>query len=137
MLVRQILSLLKVEMHLQRCPEMDEQTHLRLRSYSWPGNVRELRNFLERSVIMSGGRRIDSAHLDPAEACPSDRCWTLSFPPQPSLEEVVRNLRHEMVLEGLRKSGGNRQAAARMLGISRYTLRRLLEGFGGNGRNST
>ncbi|MEW6348487.1 MAG: sigma 54-interacting transcriptional regulator [Thermodesulfobacteriota bacterium] len=137
LLVTQILALLKVEMQLQSKPEFDGQTLQRLCAYAWPGNVRELRNFLERSIIMSRGKRIDSAYLDPGETCPTDRCWTLQFPPVPSLEEVVRNLREEMVLESLRQSGGNKQAASRLLGISRYTLRRLLEGFADSGRHRT
>lgn len=126
LLVQQILALLKIEMQLQRLPDVDQKTLERLRRYSWPGNVRELRNFLERSIIMTGGKRIDSAYLDSAEVCPADRCWSLTFPPVPSLDEVVRNLKEEMVEESLRASGGNKQEASRLLGISRFSLRRLL-----------
>ncbi|MBI5247850.1 MAG: sigma 54-interacting transcriptional regulator, partial [Desulfomonile tiedjei] len=127
MLVQQILGLLKVEMQLQSTPELDDKTRQRLSLYPWPGNIRELRNFLERSIIMSGGRRIDGAYLDSAETCFGDRCWTLAFPPVPSLDAVVRNLKEEMVKESLRHAGGNRQEASRRLGISRFSLRRLLE----------
>jgi len=130
-LVQQVLGLLKLEMHLQSMPEVDETTLGRLRAYSWPGNVRELRNFLERSIIMTGARRIDVAHLESVDACVQGRCWTLAFQPVPSLDEAIRNLRRDMVRESLHQTGGNRQAASRLLGISRFSLRRLLEGMGG------
>jgi PAS domain S-box-containing protein len=133
-LVEQILALLKVEMHLQTLPVLDKKTLDRLCRYSWPGNVRELRNFLERSIIMTRGKRIDSAYLDSAEACPAERCWTLTFPPIPSLDSVVQNLKDEMVAEGLRLASGNKQEASRLLGISRYSLRRLLQKGAGRDR---
>jgi DNA-binding NtrC family response regulator len=126
-LIQRILDLLKVEMQLQQLPEINEETQERLRGYSWPGNVRELRNFLERSIIMSGGRTIDSVYLQPDEACLSGRCWTIAFPPAPSLDDVVRNLRCDMALESLRQTEGNKQEAANLLGISRFSLRRLLQ----------
>ncbi len=128
-LVEQILGALKVEMQLQRLPELSESTLETLRHYPWPGNIRELRNFLERSIIMSGGKRIDAAFLDSADVCHGEKCWTLAFPPAPSLDEVVRNLKEEMVRESLHHAGGNRQEASRLLGISRFSLRRLLEGM--------
>lgn len=117
-------------MQLQQSPDLDDKTLEKICRYPWPGNVRELRNFLERSIIMSGGKRIDSAHLESVDACPTDRCWTLAFPPVPSLDEVVRDLKRDMVLESLRHTGGNRQAASELLGISRFSLRRLLASLG-------
>jgi len=136
-LIKQILASLKVDMQLSHMPEIDNNTLARLCRYSWPGNVRELRNFLERSIIMSGGTRIDSVYLDTADTCPAERCWTFAFPPVPSLDEVVRNLRREMVLESLHHAGGSRKAASRLLGISRFSLRRLMEGLGLNVRHRT
>lgn len=136
-LARQILASLRLEMQLHQLPEMDDETIERLCQYSWPGNVRELRNFLERSIIMSEGKRIDSAHLECDEPCLADRCWTVTFPPVPSLDELVRNLRREMVVESLRQTEGNRQAASDLLGISRYSLRRLLKSLGLTGRMRT
>ena len=136
-LARQILASLRVEMQLHHIPEMDDETVDKLCQYSWPGNVRELRNFLERSIIMSKGNRIDSAHLDCDEACQAGQCWTVAFPPVPSLDEVVRNLRREMVLESLRQTEGSRQAASDLLGISRYSMRRLLKSLGLTGRKRT
>lgn len=129
MLVQQILCLLKVDMQLQSTPELDEKTLERLSLYPWPGNIRELRNFLERSIIMSGGKRIDGSYLDSAATCSADRCWTLTFPPLPSLEVLIKNLKEDMVKESLRQAEGSRQMASRLLGISRFSLRRLLEGM--------
>lgn len=137
LLATQILALLRVEMQLQYVPEMDHETLGKLSKYQWPGNVRELRNFLERSMIMSKGERIDCAHLELDEACLSGQCWTMAFPPSPSLDDMVRNLRREMAIESLRQTDGNRQAAADLLGISRFSLRRLLKSLGIDERKRT
>ncbi|WP_169316379.1 sigma 54-interacting transcriptional regulator [Desulfomonile tiedjei] len=126
-LVKQILDVLRVDMQLQSVPDIDKNTLETLSLYSWPGNIRELRNFLERSIIMSRGNRIDGSFLNAEEVCHADKCWTLRFPPVPSLDEVIRDLKEDMVKESLHHTGGNKQEASRLLGISRFSLRRLLE----------
>jgi DNA-binding NtrC family response regulator len=136
-LAQQILGLLKVELQLQQTPTADDTTLQRICRYSWPGNVRELRNFLERSIIMSGGKRIDSTYLDATDACPVGPCWTLTFPPVPSLDEVLRRVRQDMLTESLHRADGNMQVASRLLGISRFSLRRLMASSSGNVRDRT
>jgi DNA-binding NtrC family response regulator len=79
-----------------------------LARYDWPGNVRELRNLIERTLIL--GRFPEGfADAPPAQADASG-----------SLAEVER--RH--ILSVLRAVGGNRDEAARRLGISRKTVDR-------------
>lgn len=77
----------------------------------WPGNVRELRNVLERALVVGGGQTIHASDLAlhpgaPATTIPLAR------------EERER----EAVMEALRQSGGNREAAARLLEMSVRTL---------------
>jgi DNA-binding NtrC family response regulator len=93
-----------------------------LRNHSWPGNVRELQNTIERAVILAERDTIR----------PKELMWlaAVSGAPAPaaadprSLEDVERAY-IERVLE---ECGGNRSAAARILGIDRKTLWRKLRG---------
>jgi transcriptional regulator with PAS, ATPase and Fis domain len=82
-----------------------------LEGYRWPGNARELRNVLERTLL-----------LDDAEAI------TLGHLPSPAgvvLDDVERSL----IVQALARSDGNKTEAARLLGVSRDTLRYRLEKY--------
>lgn len=107
---------------------LDPDAQARLLAYDWPGNVRELQNVLERAVVMAAQDIIGPEHLPstlrvggtsaptaPVAAGPEARL--------PSLEEVDR-LHVVRVLEHTR---GNREDAARILGISRRTLTRMIQ----------
>jgi len=133
-LVRQILNQLTEEMRLPETPEIDLVDMDSLLRYSWQGNVRELRNVLERATILSKGRflRFDVPVSHELEA-PSG-LWTIHFPPRPSLTEAITDMRRKLVQEALRYSGGNKVGASRLLGISRYTLRRQMSALGMDGR---
>lgn len=85
--------------------------HRRLSSYSWPGNVRELRNLIERTVIL--GRF-------PAEFGRDLPVRASGMAENLTLADIER--RHiEAVLEAV---GGNREEAAKRLGVSRKTIDR-------------
>jgi len=93
--------------------------------YDWPGNVRELENLIERMVILSddGAIRIDS--LPPnIRSFISDKKI-----PRPTLTEegidlnqAVEEFEYRLIDEALRRTKGNKQAAARLLGLKRTTL---------------
>jgi two-component system, NtrC family, response regulator AtoC len=97
-----------------------------LLSYGWPGNVRELKNIMERAVFLCDREII--ARNDLAIELPSGADVP---PPSPfwagdtilPLDEVIRQYMHEV----LQKTGGNKSQAARLLGITRKTLRERLE----------
>jgi two-component system, NtrC family, response regulator AtoC len=97
-----------------------------LLSYGWPGNVRELKNIMERAVFLCDRAiitRNDMAIELPsgANVPPSSPRWVgATILP---LDEVVRRYLHEV----LDKTGGNKSQAARLLGITRKTLRERLE----------
>ena len=131
-LVYQILTQLTTEMHLSVLPSIPPSAVDELSRYRWPGNVREIRNVIERAVILSKGPRLNLDFLGFAEPQEPSASWTIKFPPQPSLTEVVRNVRRRLVEEALSRAGGNKQEASRLLGISRYTLRRQMKGLGLN-----
>jgi DNA-binding NtrC family response regulator len=109
---------------------ISKQAEELLLSYSWPGNVRELRNVMERAAILCTSSMIEPKHL-PLElrqresrvAVPADLG---DNPNDDSLEAAEK--RH--ILKVLEKTGGNKSKAARLLNISRSTLREKLRQYG-------
>lgn len=106
-----------------------------IQCYAWPGNVRELRNVLDRTVLFSEEEGISAATLglphktsapvaNPAAVCPPDGALRLEIPDEGiRFEEIERSL----IVAALQKSGGNKTEAARLLGLSRDTLRYRIE----------
>jgi DNA-binding NtrC family response regulator len=95
-------------------------------SYDWPGNVRELENMIERLVIMCEGEVIDADLLPPAMVA-TTRASENHVPATlaeggVNLNAIVRELEGRMINEALRQTGGNKQAAARLLGLKRTTF---------------
>lgn len=99
---------LSVQLGMPPVP-VDDTIRAALSHYHWPGNVRELRNMIERTLIL--GTFPEELGRQPVE--------DLAKGPE-SLEQVER--RH--ILAVLKQSGGNREEAARRLGISRKTIDR-------------
>jgi DNA-binding NtrC family response regulator len=91
-----------------------------LARYGWPGNVRELENVLERAVILAGGGAIGPEHLPGAvrgeRGVPAAVDELLG--PGFSIDAFERELIHH----ALTRAGGNKAAAARLLGITRRRL---------------
>ena len=85
-----------------------------LMSYHWPGNVRELENCIERAVLLCDGRVIHSYHLPPTLQT-GEESGSL---PSHSLEDAVRKLEYEMIVEALKHSRGNMVQAAKTLGTT-------------------
>jgi DNA-binding NtrC family response regulator len=90
-----------------------------LENYPWPGNVRELQNVMERAVILARGEiGVPHLNLEPPRA-----------PLVPS-ESVLKANERETIRKVLDESGGNRQQAARILGISLRTLQYRIKEYG-------
>jgi PAS domain S-box-containing protein len=132
-LVHQIMARLKQEMQLPKAPMINPQSMNALTNYSWPGNVRELRNVLERALMLWTGGPLELSLIGREEA----KNWyhTVHFPEKNSLNDVTQDLTRALVAEALRRSDGNKVKAAGFLGISRYTLFRLLKTFDQNVRS--
>jgi DNA-binding NtrC family response regulator len=93
-----------------------------LLAYGWPGNVRELSHVIERAVLIRGGPQIQAADLmlTPREAAAA-----------PRLEQLTLDQAEEMLIRSaLERCGGNVQAAAEQLGLSRSALYRRMEKYG-------
>ena len=89
---------------------------------AWPGNVRELANVVERAIILAGARPIDTVDL-PRPAVDAEEH------PAP-LKEAVAAFERRHIAGVLAGVEGNRDEAARRLGIDRATLYRRLERLG-------
>ncbi|MBI2787397.1 MAG: sigma 54-interacting transcriptional regulator [Elusimicrobia bacterium] len=136
-LVDRLLTKLSAEM-LKSKPRFSPETLEQFQSYKWPGNVRELRNVLERMMILDEMEFHPVAAAQPAhiaraqvaaEAPPSvkEEGSSVALPPEGlRLEDVEKDL----VVQALKRSGGNQQKAAQSLGLSRDALRRRMEKFG-------
>src|SRR5881409_600034 len=99
----------------------------RLRAYGWPGNVRELQNAIERAFALAVADTITLDDLPAAlRGLPSPDAPAVDLSDVPTLEEVERRL----FAAALRKSGGNKNEAARLLGIDRQRLYRKIEKYG-------
>jgi len=101
--------------------------------YDWPGNVRELENVLERALILSGGAPIGQQHIQLPEPV-LVRAKTGAVPPGelPPLSQAgpLHDMERQMLEDALRKSGGNKSKAAKLLGITRRMLYTKLERYG-------
>jgi len=127
----EMISRLATEMQLTQVPTLDSSVLEALSGYQWPGNVRELRNLLERALILWDGKRFE-LQLPVLEGGLRHEhwCFTVTFPEGRGLRDVVDEITESLCLEALRRSQGNKKAAARLLGIARDSLYRYLKQFG-------
>jgi tetratricopeptide (TPR) repeat protein len=104
-----------------------------LMSCTWPGNVRQLRNLVDRVSVLVDGDFIDAEALQPflseAEQAPQngldevvDRLLTLEG------ENKISVVEHLLIDKALRDCGGNKTAAARLLGVNRKVIERHVQG---------
>jgi two-component system, NtrC family, response regulator AtoC len=119
--------------HAQRygmpTPALAESAAKALLQHPWPGNVRELRNVLEQAVLLHPGAMVEAEHLalspprGRAAVSPADAAPTAVA--EGSLPEIERRA----LLQALESNAWNVSRAARVLGISRDTLRYRMEKF--------
>ncbi|MGD9947029.1 MAG: sigma-54 dependent transcriptional regulator [Desulfobulbus sp.] len=114
---------------------ISDQARQLLRAYPWPGNVRELEHVIERACVLCEGTTLAAEQLPPE---------IRNFSRQQVIEQAATTLQainvpatavsspepelspSERILQALRKSGGNKAKAARLLGIDRTTLYRKI-----------
>ena len=107
--------------------EISQEALEALNVYDWPGNVRELANVIERAVVLGQPPTIQVEDLSPgiasAEAESDNRSTPVSY------HESVDEYRREVIVSALAQTQGNRAAAARLLGLQRSYLLRLMKAF--------
>ena len=131
-IVDEILDKMIRELQLPFKPFVDERSMGRLTQYPWPGNIREAKNAIERAIILSEGPRLTFDFLTPELSCDPAVGWSTPFPPPSSLTATVSDLTRYFIDQALKQTNGVKTRAARMLGISRYTLMRHLQKTGQN-----
>ncbi|HLL72248.1 MAG TPA: sigma-54 dependent transcriptional regulator [Pyrinomonadaceae bacterium] len=113
---------------------LSEEARRKLEAFNWPGNVRELRNAVERAAALSETDEIEAAQFsqlgDQKEAASTasgshEATADASDEPTRTLDELER----QHILRVLEETGGNRERAAIILGISARTLYRKLREY--------
>jgi two-component system, NtrC family, response regulator AtoC len=97
-----------------------------LQRYGWPGNVRELRNVIERAVLLSDGDHLEAR--DFAALTGGHRPADEFELPANGID--LESLERSMVIQALRRCGGNQTRAAALLGLNRDQIRYRIEKFG-------
>ena len=112
-----------------------------LKKHDWPGNVRQLENMVRRAMVLCNGPTINIEHLEfhglpmpPASGRPQasdedfetlvDRLLTGGH------ENLIEDLERLLIARALEKMNGNQLRTARLLGITRNTLRSRIDKFG-------
>jgi DNA-binding NtrC family response regulator len=104
--------------------------------HRWPGNIRELRNVLEQAALMTDDLVLGARHLaldplpavaaterdDAALAAPAPVAPNATGAARKPLPQAIAELEMRAIREALTATGGNKVAAAKLLGISRATL---------------
>lgn len=126
-LIDSLLALISEERKMP-APELSDEVREALTTYRWPGNVRQLRNVLERLVILRRGKEVLLSHLP---ACvtrgsqPEQTSGAESFDlPADGMDLKRALLRFEetMIRKALLATEGNKNQAAKILGLNRTTL---------------
>jgi len=117
-----------------------------LRAYSWPGNVRELQNVLEKSILQMSGSILltdflPSHVMNPAESEPQTAelvkfDWDqfvgghIASNSENLYAEALERMEREVIVRVLKHTDGNQLQAARILGITRGSLRNKIRALG-------
>lgn len=98
---------------------LDESAQQALLVHDWPGNVRELENLMQRAIILADGESIGVQQLM-FETEPGQLPLMMS---EGALNDGLRDVEAQIILETLKEQGGSRKKTASQLGISPRTLR--------------
>jgi len=100
-----------------------EEAMLALTSYDWPGNVRELENAIERAVVFTNGKQIPLSVLPQQVSAFAESRHSLTF----KIGTPLRELERKAIDITLHHTRGDKNMAARLLGIAPRTIYRHLE----------
>ena len=124
----------------RRAPAFDADALSLLAAEAWPGNVRQLQNVVERLVVLTPGPRIAAADVSrELKQKPGALAFaeTSGFAPKVDLdqtalelEQALRKAEKRAIERAMTSAGGNKNLAARLLGISRRSLYYKLEEHG-------
>jgi transcriptional regulator with PAS, ATPase and Fis domain len=105
--------------------QLDQDARDLLARHDWPGNIRELGNALEQATLMTDDPVLGAAHFGAIAALVAARGASAQAAPAAALKRLPQakaELEMRAIREALAATGGNKLAAAKLLGISRATL---------------
>jgi PAS domain S-box-containing protein len=108
--------------------DLDKNALELLSTYDWPGNVRELINVIEYAFVLCPGEKILPGHL-PATIVEKKSAPARGAGKQRDPQTKTGAGEKERTVQALTEAGGNKSAAARILGISRVTLWKRLKEY--------
>jgi DNA-binding NtrC family response regulator len=128
-------------------PDITDAAMMRLTAYSWPGNVRQLLNVVQNMVVMAigeaaadnkpatGGVVLDTRHIPDDIRTADEEPASLDTAPAGATGgslagTTLEQIEKRAIRETLRLTGGNREHAAKLLGIGERTLYRKLKEYG-------
>ncbi len=118
-------------------PGLNREARDLLLAHSWPGNIRELQNAIERALILAQDELIAAEHLALVARRPRDEGVPATAPAvaAPPTETAISTLiiaeqEKRLIVEALRRTGGNKTRAAAALGLSPTQLLRRIRRFG-------
>ena len=98
-----------------------------LKSYSWPGNIRQLENVIERAInMLDTDISIMPKHLPEKIINGKIKKYSLE---NNYLKDVVETIEKDLIMECIKKTGGNKKETAKILGLSRAGLYKKLNRY--------
>ena len=125
LLANYFLDILKKERGALRLT-ISEKAMEKMVEYDWPGNVRELKNAVERAVVMSNKQEILPEDLPIYEKKAGCHGLDVGL----TLKEALERFKREFITLNLKHTAGNRSRAAKIMGIQRTYLSRLISQYG-------
>jgi len=105
--------------------DVSDEAMARLMGYDWPGNVRELENCIQRVLALGGAAEARVIDL------PSTILYFVGKPaPEQPAFTTLRELEKRQILQALEATQGDRQRAAKLLGIGKTTIYRKIKEYG-------
>ena len=145
LLAEYFLQKVSTRKHLPRM-QLSEEAVRALEGYAWPGNVRELENTLQRACVLATSELLLPKDLPLGAASESTPTIGGASGASPTTEAAIEVLlkaasadpnvqllpwlEHEFTLHAMKVTKGNQVRAAKLLGITRATLRKRIERFG-------
>ncbi len=114
-------------------PALTVEAEKALMAHPWPGNVRELRNVLEQAVLLGVGAVIDAQHMALPQAVRATPAASAPGPASqaaPSSPATLVEVERAALVQALDRTGWNVSRAARLLGVTRDTLRYRIDKHG-------
>ncbi|MBS1191191.1 MAG: pilR [Rhodocyclaceae bacterium] len=122
-----LVDAILLKLHGEASPSLSPGALKALERYPFPGNVRELENILERATALSSGDVIEAEDL---QLAPEEMAGEAVGRGSETLDDYLNRLEKQAILEALQKTGHNRTASARLLGVTFRSLRYRLERLG-------